>query len=65
MEINVSRLQGNITNPITDNNVSYPSLHSAYEINPRWDEITITMEDFNQFKPTGWVAVLLRSTSQK
>jgi hypothetical protein len=54
MEINVSRLQGNITNPITDNNVSYPGLHSAYEINPRWDEINITMEDFNRFKPS-WV----------
>ena len=54
MEINVTRLQGNITNPITDNNVSYPSLHHAYQINPRWDEITITMEDFDKFKPS-WV----------
>jgi hypothetical protein len=54
MEINVTRLQGNISNPITDNNVSYPSLHNAYQINPRWDEITITMEDFNRFKPS-WV----------
>jgi hypothetical protein len=54
MEINVTRLQGNITDPITGNNVSYPSLHRAYEINPRWDEITITMEDFNRFRPS-WV----------
>jgi hypothetical protein len=54
MEINVSRLQGNITSPITDNNVSYPSLHSAYQINPRLDEITITMQDFDKFKPS-WV----------
>jgi hypothetical protein len=56
MEINVSRLQLNITNPITDHNVSYPGLHHAYQIDPRWDGFNITMEDFNRFRPA-WVGM--------
>jgi hypothetical protein len=56
MEINLTQLKGNITNPITDRNVSYPGLHNAYQIDPRWDEITITMQDFDKFR-NPWVGM--------
>lgn len=45
---NTQLLYENVTSPVTDPNVTFPNYRAAYQINPRYDWINITMTDFDK-----------------
>jgi len=52
---NTQLLNENVTSPVTDPNVTLPNYRSAYQINPRYDWINITMIDLDKYQPV-WTA---------
>jgi hypothetical protein len=45
---NTQLLSENVTSPVTDPNATFPNYRAAYQINPRYDWINITMTDFDK-----------------